>query len=49
MLTIGCHLSKHRGYAEMAREAASIHANTFQYFTRSPRGKIGRASCRERV
>ena len=38
MLTIGCHLSKHRGYAEMAREAASIHANTFQYFTRSPRG-----------
>ena len=38
MLTIGCHLSKHRGYAEMAREAASIHANTFQYFTRNPRG-----------
>lgn len=38
MLTIGCHLSKRRGYTEMAEEAASINANTFQYFTRSPRG-----------
>ncbi|MEC4183592.1 deoxyribonuclease IV [Adlercreutzia sp. R21] len=38
MLTIGCHLSKRRGYLEMAQEAASINANTFQYFTRSPRG-----------
>ncbi len=38
MLTIGCHLSKRRGYLEMAKEAASIHANTFQYFTRNPRG-----------
>lgn len=38
MLTIGYHLSKRRGYTEMAREAASINANTFQYFTRSPRG-----------
>ena len=34
MLTIGCHLSKRRGYLEMAKEAASINANTFQYFTR---------------
>ncbi|MCI9261465.1 deoxyribonuclease IV [uncultured Adlercreutzia sp.] len=38
MLTIGCHLSKRRGYLEMAKEAVSINANTFQYFTRSPRG-----------
>lgn len=38
MLTIGCHLSKRRGYLEMAKEATSINANTFQYFTRSPRG-----------
>ena len=38
MLTIGCHLSTRRGYLEMAEEAASINANTFQYFTRSPRG-----------
>ena len=36
MLTIGCHLSKRRGYLEMAKEAASINANNFQYFTRSP-------------
>lgn len=39
--TIGCHLSSARGYARMARDAASIGANTFQFFTRNPRG--GRA------
>ena len=33
MLTIGCHLSKRRGYLEMAKEAASINANTFQYLS----------------
>ncbi|MCI9129556.1 MAG: deoxyribonuclease IV [Eggerthellaceae bacterium] len=38
MLTIGCHLSKREGYLFMAKEAASIDANTFQYFTRNPRG-----------
>lgn len=38
MLTIGCHLSKREGYLFMAKEAVSIHANTFQYFTRNPRG-----------
>lgn len=38
MLTIGCHLSKRRGYLEMAKEAVSIQANAFQYFTRNPRG-----------
>lgn len=38
MLTIGCHLSTHYGYARMAEEAASIEANTLQYFTRNPRG-----------
>ncbi len=37
-LTIGCHLSCSKGYANMAREAASIGANTFQFFTRNPRG-----------
>ena len=36
--TIGCHLSCSKGYANMAREAASIGANTFQFFTRNPRG-----------
>lgn len=38
MLTIGCHLSKREGYLFMAKEAVSINANTFQYFTRNPRG-----------
>lgn len=38
MLTIGCHLSKREGYLFMAKEAVSIRANTFQYFTRNPRG-----------
>lgn len=38
MLTLGCHLSTHYGYARMAEEADSIQANTLQYFTRNPRG-----------
>lgn len=36
--TIGCHLSCSKGYANMAKQAASIGANTFQFFTRNPRG-----------
>jgi len=38
MLTIGCHLSASKGYLAMGKEAASIDANTFQFFTRNPRG-----------
>lgn len=38
MLTLGCHLSTEKGYLHMAQEAVSIKANTFQYFTRNPRG-----------
>ena len=38
MLTIGCHLSSSKGYLEMAKNAVSINANTFQFFTRNPRG-----------
>lgn len=41
MLTIGCHLSDKDGYLGMAKAAVSIGANTFQFFTRNPRG--GRA------
>ena len=41
MLTIGCHLSDRDGYLGMAKAAVSIDANTFQFFTRNPRG--GRA------
>ena len=38
MLTIGCHLSSAKGYEAMAKEAEKIEANTFQFFTRNPRG-----------
>lgn len=43
MITIGCHLSAAKGYAAMARDAASIDANTFQFFTRNPRGGKAKA------
>ena len=38
MLTLGCHLSASKGYLHMGKEAVSIGANTFQFFTRNPRG-----------
>lgn len=38
MFTIGCHLSSAKGYLHMAKDAVSIDANTFQFFTRNPRG-----------
>lgn len=38
MFTIGCHLSSSKGYLQMAKTAVSIGANTFQFFTRNPRG-----------
>lgn len=38
MLQIGCHLSSSKGYEAMGKSALSIHANTFQFFTRNPRG-----------
>ena len=38
MLRIGCHLSSSKGYLAMGKEAEKIHANTFQFFTRNPRG-----------
>lgn len=38
MFTIGCHLSASKGYLAMAKQTVSIGANTFQFFTRNPRG-----------
>lgn len=38
MLRIGCHLSASKGFYHMGKEAVSIGANTFQFFTRNPRG-----------
>lgn len=43
MLNIGSHLSISKGFAHIAREADSIGANTFQFFTRNPRGSKGKA------
>lgn len=35
---IGCHLSASKGFYHMGKEALSIGADTFQFFTRNPRG-----------
>lgn len=43
MLNIGSHLSASKGYLHMAEEAVSIGANTFQFFTRNPRGGSAKA------
>ena len=43
MLHIGCHLSSAKGYEAMGRVALSIGANTFQFFTRNPRGSKAKA------
>lgn len=37
-MLLGCHLSSSGGYTAMAKQAAAINANTFQFFTRNPRG-----------
>lgn len=38
MLRIGCHLSSSKGFLAMGKDAVKINANTFQFFTRNPRG-----------
>lgn len=38
MFKIGCHLSASKGYLAMAEMSEEIGANTFQFFTRNPRG-----------
>lgn len=43
MLKIGCHLSSAKGYLAMAKEAKRIGAETFQFFTRNPRGGNAKA------
>ena len=43
MLNIGCHLSTSKGFMGMGRDALSIGANTFQFFTRNPRGGAAKA------
>lgn len=43
MFIIGCHLSSSKGYLAMGREAVRLGANTFQCFTRNPRGSAAKA------
>ena len=43
MLYIGCHLSSAKGFENMGKEALDIGANTFQFFTRNPRGGKAKA------
>ena len=43
MLYLGCHLSSSKGFAAMGRTALAIGANTFQFFTRNPRGGAAKA------
>ena len=38
MLHIGCHLSPSDGLLKMAKTASSLGADTFQFFSRNPRG-----------
>ena len=49
MLRIGCHLSSSKGYCAMAKDALKIHANTFQYFSRNPRGGNAKALDQEDI
>ena len=42
MLHIGCHLSSSKGFAAMGRQAVELGADTFQFFTRNPRGSRAR-------
>lgn len=43
MLTIGPHLSIAGGFTKAGQEAVKIKANTFQFFTRNPRGGKAKA------
>lgn len=43
MLNIGCHLSSSKGFKHMGKEALNIEANTFQFFSRNPRGSKAKA------
>lgn len=43
MFKIGCHLSTSKGYLAMGKDALSINADTFQFFTRNPRGGSAKA------
>lgn len=43
MLNIGSHLSIAKGFHAIGKDALKINANTFQFFTRNPRGSKAKA------
>lgn len=43
MFVIGCHLSTSNGFEAMGKTALEISGNTFQFFTRNPRGSKAKA------
>jgi deoxyribonuclease-4 len=49
MLHIGCHLSSSKGYTHMGREALDIGADTFQFFSRNPRGSKAKSIYEEDI
>ena len=42
-LILGCHLSSSKGFFALCKTALRIGANTFQFFTRNPRGSKAKA------
>ena len=46
---IGCHLSSSKGFLNMGKEIISLGGNTFQFFTRNPRGGAAKAIDEEEV
>lgn len=49
MSYLGCHLSVARGWKRMGEDALSVRADTFQFFTRNPRGSRAKALAPEDV
>ena len=49
MLHIGCHLSASKGYYDMGKTALKLGGDTFQFFTRNPRGSQAKAINEEDV
>lgn len=49
MINIGCHLSSSGGFTSMFNRAIEIGANTFQYFTRNPRGGVAKEINKEDI
>ena len=43
MLRLGPHISIAKGFTQATKDAIQINANTFQFFTRNPRGGSAKA------